>query len=229
MNDKLTELVFILDRSGSMGGLESDTIGGFNSMLEKQRNVDGEAVVTTVLFDDRYELLHDRIPIAGVLPMTDRQYFVRGGTALLDAVGRTIAKISRAWQNTAPAQRPGKVIFVITTDGQENASREFSRAQVRQMITERQNQGWEFTFLGANMDAVEEARSLGISADRAATYRCDSRGTAVNFAAVGEFLRKARTGPERADGSWKAPIEADCAGRGRPKDTGEGKRTGKKQ
>lgn len=225
IKDNLTELVFILDRSGSMGGLESDTIGGFNSMLKKQKDVEGEAVVTTVLFDDRYELLHDRIPIDGVLPMTDRQYFVRGGTALLDAVGRTIAKIGRAWENTAEPQRPGKVIFVITTDGWENASREFSRAQVRQMITERRNQGWEFTFLGANMDAVEEAESLGIGADRAATYRCDSRGTATNYVAVAEFLRKARTSSQRVDGSWKAPIEADCAGRRGQKDTGEGKGT----
>ncbi|MBP3700986.1 MAG: VWA domain-containing protein, partial [Lachnospiraceae bacterium] len=147
MKKGLTEMVFILDRSGSMAGLESDTIGGFNGMLSSQRKVEGEAVVTTVLFDDRYELLHDRIPLDGVAPITSKQYYVRGCTALLDAVGRTIQKIANVQENTAEEMWAEKVIFVITTDGLENASRECRYPQIRQMIQEKQEKlGWEFIF-----------------------------------------------------------------------------------
>lgn len=210
MKEKLTEVVFILDRSGSMGGLEGDTIGGFNSMMRRQKDLDGEAVVTTVLFDDRYELLHNRVPIKEVLPMTDRQYYVRGTTALLDAVGRTIRRIRRSHRSAADTGRPGKVIFVIITDGLENASQKFSRSQVQDMIRQCREQVWEFLFLGANMDAVAEAKSLGIEAGRAATYQSDSRGTAANFEAVGEFLRQTRSGKERPDDRWKKLVEARC-------------------
>ena len=155
MKKGLTELVFILDRSGSMSGLESDTIGGYNSLLEKQKKEDGECVISTVLFDDKYELLHDRINLKGIVPITEREYFVRGSTALLDAVGRTIDKIGNAQKHTAEEERAEKVMFVITTDGMENSSREYGYDKVRQMIERQKDKyGWEFIFLGANIDAV---------------------------------------------------------------------------
>lgn len=208
MKKGLTELVFILDRSGSMAGLESDTIGGFNSMLEKQKKVEGEAVVTTVLFDDKYELLHDRIAIDGIRPLTGEQYYVRGCTALLDAVGRTIQKLINVQKNTAEERRAEKVIFVITTDGLENASREYSREQVRRMIEEEQTRyGWEFLFLGANMDAVSEGAQLGIRADRSVTYECSSAGLSDNYQAMSCFLEEARCSAVPVGAAWKAPIE----------------------
>ena len=208
MKKGLTELVFILDRSGSMAGLESDTVGGFNGMLKKQREVEGEAVVTTVLFDDRYELLHDRSPLEGVRPLTGKQYYVRGCTALLDAVGRTICKIAGAQKNTAEEQRAEKVIVVITTDGLENASREYSYGQVHRLIEEKQKEhGWEFLFLGANMDAVSEGARLGIRAERSATYDCDSDGLSAQYQAVSCFLEQARSCAAPAGAEWKKPIE----------------------
>ena len=227
MKKGLTELVFILDRSGSMAGLESDTIGGFNAMLEKQKKVEGEATVTTVLFDDRYELLHDRIAIGGIRPLTGEQYYVRGCTALLDAVGRTIGKIANVQKNTSEEERAEKVIFVITTDGLENASREYSREQVRRMIEKEQEQyGWEFLFLGANMDAVSEGASLGIRAERAATYECSSAGLSDNYQAVSCFLEQARCSAAPVGADWKGPIEK---GRKRKKQgtekSGEAKRS----
>ena len=158
MDKNLTELVFILDRSGSMGGLESDTIGGFNSLLEKQKKVEGKCNLTTVLFDHDYELLHDRINIQAVSPLTEKDYYVRGSTALLDAVGRTISKIEHVQETTAEEYRAGKVMFVIITDGMENASREYTTKKVKSMIEAEKEKGWEFVFLGANMDAVETAR-----------------------------------------------------------------------
>jgi uncharacterized protein YegL len=185
MKKGLTELVFIIDRSGSMGGLESDTIGGFNAMLKEQRAVEGEAVVTTVLFDDRYELLHDRIDIRAVAPLTSKDYTVRGGTALLDAVGKTISKIREAQKGTAEDYRAEKVMFVIITDGQENASRKHSAASVKEQIEhQKEKHGWEFVFLGANMDAVAEAGRLGIHADHASNYSADSLGTVAAFEAM---------------------------------------------
>ena len=182
MKKNLTELVFILDKSGSMSGLEKDTIGGFNSMLEQQRKVDGECVITTVLFDNRYELLHDRIDIRAVQPITGKEYFVGGSTALLDAIGKTIHKIGTVQKNTAEDYRAEKVMFVIITDGEENASRCYSSMQIRQMIQhQKERYGWEFIFLGANIDAVETAGRFGIDADRAVDYVPDGEGTELNF------------------------------------------------
>ena len=185
MKKNLTELVFIIDRSGSMGGLESDTIGGFNAMLKEQQAVEGDAVVTTILFDDQYELLHDRIDIRAVAPLTAKDYTVRGTTALLDAVGRTIHKIRAAQQHTAENYRAEKVLFVIITDGQENASHEYSAERIKTRI-ERQKQkyGWEFVFFGANMDAVMEAGKLGIAANRAQNYCADAIGTSTAYTAM---------------------------------------------
>ncbi len=182
MKKGLTELVFILDKSGSMSGLESDTIGGFNSMLAKQKSVEGECRVTTVLFDHGYELIHDRIDINAISPMTDKEYQVGGMTALLDAVGRTVNKIGNAQKHTAEDYRAEKVMFVIITDGMENASREFTADKIKALI-ERQKEkyAWEFIFLGANIDAVETAGRYGISADRAVDYLADSKGTKLNF------------------------------------------------
>ena len=182
MKKNLTELVFILDKSGSMSGLEKDTIGGFNSMLDQQRKVDGECVITTVLFDNRYELLHDRIDIRAVQPITGKEYFVGGSTALLDAIGKTIHKIDAVQKNTTEDYRAEKVMFVIITDGEENASRCYSSMQIRQMIQhQKERYGWEFIFLGANIDAVETAGRFGIDADRAVDYVPDGEGTELNF------------------------------------------------
>ena len=189
MKKKLTELVFILDKSGSMSGLEKDTIGGFNSMLEQQRKVDGECVITTVLFDNRYELLHDRIDIRAVQPITGKEYFVGGSTALLDAIGKTIHKIGSVQKNTTEEYRAEKVMFVIITDGEENASRHYSSAQIRQMIQhQKERYGWEFIFLGANIDAVETAGRFGIDADRAVDYVPDGEGTELNFRIMSETV-----------------------------------------
>ena len=189
MKKNLTELVFVLDKSGSMSGLEKDTIGGYNSMLKEQRGVNGECIITTVLFDHRCELLHDRIDIRAVTPITGTEYFVGGSTALLDALGMTIHKIAAAQKNTAEAYRAEKVMFVIITDGEENASRQYSVRQVREMIRlEKERYGWEFIFLGANIDAVETAGRFGIDADRAVDYVPDSRGTELNFRMMSETV-----------------------------------------
>jgi len=217
MKTDLTELVFILDRSGSMSGLESDTIGGYNAMLKKQQQEPGEAIVTTVLFDDEYLLLHDRINIKGVRPITENEYFVRGTTALLDAIGRTIHKISNAQQHTSPEHRAGKVLFVITTDGMENASREYSFAKIKQMIELHQEKyGWEFIFLGANIDAIATAEGLGISADRAANYHADSQGTQLSYLAVSEAVSELRAN-RKIKKDWKASIDEDFMKRGKNK------------
>lgn len=213
MKQGLTELVFILDRSGSMSGLESDTIGGFNGMIEKQKRESGECVVTTVLFDDKYELLHDRIALPAVRPITGKEYFVRGSTALLDAIGITLGKIKNAQDNTAETGRAEKVVFVIITDGQENASREYRIERVRDMV-ERQktNAGWEFLFLGANIDAISVAAGFGIAADRAVTYRADAAGTQLNYNVVSDTLACVRAGAPIA-ANWKKRIEKDAAQR----------------
>ncbi len=213
MKKDLTELVFILDRSGSMAGLESDTIGGYNAMLRKQKAGVGEAIVTTVLFDDKYELLHDRIDIRGIKPITEKDYYVRGSTALLDAMGRTISKIGNAQRHTSDELRAEKVLFVITTDGMENASHEYDYAKIRAMV-ERQQQkyGWEFIFLGANIDAFDAAGQMGIRADRTANYHADSVGTTVNFEAVSEVVTQIR-GKKQISDDWKAAIDADYQSR----------------
>ncbi|MGM9521635.1 MAG: hypothetical protein ACI3VB_04070 [Oscillospiraceae bacterium] len=208
MKKDLTELVFILDRSGSMAGLERDTIGGYNSMLTKQQEQPGECIVTTVLFDDKYELLHDRINLRGVRPITQREYFARGMTALLDAVGMTLTKTINAQENTAEEERAEHVLFVITTDGYENASREYTYDKVRQMIEQQKRKGWEFIFLGANIDAISTAARFGIAPDRAANYNADGEGTRLNFetvSSVASDLRAAR--PVAA--TWKAAIDKD--------------------
>lgn len=193
MKKNLTELVFILDKSGSMSGLEKDTIGGCNSMLAQQRRVDGECIITTVLFDNRYELLHDRIDIRAVRPITDREYYAGGSTALLDAIGRTIHKISTAQENTAEDYRAEKVMFVIITDGEENASRDYSAERVKEMIhRQKERYGWEFIFLGANIDAVVTAGRFGIDADRAVDYVPDAQGTALNFRMMSETVASFR-------------------------------------
>jgi uncharacterized protein YegL len=210
-----TELVFILDRSGSMSGLEKDTIGGYNALLDKQKQETGDCVITTVLFDDKYELLHDRINLKGIVPLTEKEYYVRGSTALLDAVGRTISKIGNAQKHTAGEEQAEKVLVVITTDGMENASREYDYEKVRQMI-ERQKEkyGWEFLFLGANIDAVETASRFGISADRSANYHADARGTSLNFEVVSEAITQIRSCNAPLAKEWKDRIDEDYRKRG---------------
>lgn len=189
MKNNFTELVFILDRSGSMAGLENDTIGGFNSMLKKQKAASGECRITTVLFDNHYTLLHDRIDIQAVTPMTEEEYFVGGSTALLDAIGTTIHKLVGVQKNTAKDFRAEKVMFVIITDGEENSSREYSVEKIREMIErEKTKYGWEFIFLGANIDAVQTASRFGISADRAVDYVPDGEGTRLNYEAMAETV-----------------------------------------
>ena len=192
MKKGLTELVFILDKSGSMSGLETDTIGGYNSMLTKQQAVEGECRITTVLFDNNYELLHDRIDIKAVGAITEKEYAVGGSTALLDAIGRTINKIGNVQKHTADDYRAEKVMFVIITDGEENSSREYSAEKVKALIERQKTKyGWEFIFLGANIDAVQTAGRFGIAPDRAVDYLADSEGTELNFkvmsAAVATF------------------------------------------
>ncbi|MBQ4578862.1 MAG: VWA domain-containing protein [Clostridia bacterium] len=210
----LTELVFILDRSGSMGGLEADTIGGFNSMIEKQKKEAGEAYVSTVLFDNESEVIHDRVRLSEVPHLTEEQYYVRGCTALLDAVGKAIHHIGNVHKYARKEDVPQRTLFVITTDGMENASREYTYEKVRKMI-ERQKErfGWEFLFLGANIDAAREAGRFGISADRAANYHCDSAGTALNYETISDAVSKVRCcAPLSAD--WKARIDEDFEKRG---------------
>ena len=194
MNDRLTELVFILDRSGSMHGLESDTIGGFNSMLEKQRKEEGEALVSTVLFSDSSSVIHDRVPILSVEPMNDRQYTVGGCTALIDAIGGAVHHISNVHKYAREEDRPARTMFVIITDGMENASRTYSSAQVKKMIEEKKEKnGWEFIFLGANIDAVETAGRFGIDPGRSFNYHSDKRGTEVNYAVLSDVVGSFRS------------------------------------
>ena len=219
MKKDLTEIVFILDRSGSMSGLEADTIGGFNSMLEKQKKQEGEALVSTVLFDSTCEVLHDRVDIQKVEKLTDRDYYVRGCTALLDAIGGAIHHIGNVHKYIREEDVPEHVMFIITTDGMENASREYSSDRVKKMIGEKKELGWEFLFLGANIDAVETAKHFGIGSDRAVKFKNDARGIAVNYEAVSDAVCCMRSGGALSE-SWKESIEEDYAERGDAPDDG---------
>ena len=211
----MTELVFILDRSGSMSGLESDTIGGFNSMIEKQKKEEGEALVSTVLFDHESTVIHDRLPLDRVPPMTDKEYFTRGSTALLDALGGAIHHIGNVHKYARREDVPEKTLFIITTDGHENASSRYDYDKVRRMI-ERQKEkyGWEFLFLGANIDAAAEAKRFGISADRAVNYKCDAAGTALNYEVISDAVRSVRVCKPLSD-DWKKRIDEDVELRGK--------------
>ena len=209
MKKNLTEIVFILDRSGSMAGLEEDTIGGFNALIEKQRTEPGEAYVSTVLFDNFSEVIHDRVALDWVPKMTRKEYYVRGCTALLDAVGGAIKHISTVHRYAREEDRPEKTLFVITTDGMENASRRYHYPEVRQMIEkQKRDHGWEFLFLGANIDAAREAARFGITEDRAANYHADRQGTAVVYEAVSETVCNFRA-HKPMQANWKEKIDRD--------------------
>lgn len=210
MKKNLTELVFILDRSGSMSGLEADTIGGFNAMIEKQKKEEGEALISTVLFDNDMQVIHDRVPLDSVPALTEKEYFVRGCTALLDAVGGAIHHIGNVHKYAREEDRPEKTLFVITTDGMENASRRYTYDKVRSMIQhEKEKYGWEFLFLGANIDAAREAARFGIGADRAANYYADHMGTGVIYEAVSQAVCQVRNCAAPLSEDWKEKIDAD--------------------
>ena len=215
MNNNLTEIVFILDRSGSMAGLESDTIGGFNAMLDRQKKEPGEALLSAVLFSNDSQVLYDRVDIRKIEPMTEQQYRVGGCTALLDAIGGAVRHIANVHKYAREEDRPGKTVFVITTDGLENASRRYDYAEVQRMVRhEQEKYGWEFLFLGANMDAISAAGRFGIRAERAVRYAPDSAGTALNFSVVSDTVAHFRASRE-IDENWAAPIAADYRKRGK--------------
>ena len=215
MKKGLTELVFILDRSGSMVGLEKETIGGYNSLIEKQKKSQGEVYVSTVLFDGISEVLHDRIPLCEIQPMTEDEYYVRGCTALLDALGGAIHHIGNVHKYAKEEDRPEKTLFIITTDGQENSSRRYTYKKVKHMVEkQKEKYGWEFLFLGANIDAIAEAERFGIKANRAVNYECDEEGTAINFKVLSKAVSRVieysyDDCEEMLDDSWKEEIEED--------------------
>lgn len=213
MKNNMTELVFILDRSGSMAGLESDTVGGFNAMIKKQKKLRGRCLVSTVLFDDVSEVLHDRADLAKIKPMTEKEYTVRGCTALVDAIGGAIHHIGNIHKYSRKEDVPAHTVFIITTDGMENASCRYSAEKVKQMIRRQtEKYGWEFLFLGANIDAVETANRYGISKDRAVNYHCDSAGTQLNYDVMSDAICAVRMdAPLSAD--WKQRIDEDFAKR----------------
>lgn len=209
MKENLTELVFILDKSGSMHGLEADTIGGFNSLIEKQKKEDGKALVTTVLFDDKTEVIHDRVDLEYIRNMSSEQYVTGGTTALLDAVGGAVSHIRKIHKYIRPEDVPAKTLFIITTDGMENASRRFTYDKVKKLIKhQNEKYGWEFIFLGANIDAAETAVNMGISKDRAADYISDHEGTALNYSVLSEVTSAIRSGIGVAPG-WSKSITDD--------------------
>ena len=215
MKKNLTEIVFILDRSGSMAGLEKDTIGGFNAMLEKQKREPGKALVSTVLFDNTADVIHDRLPLHRVPRLTDREYYVRGCTALLDAVGGAITHIRRVHKYIREEDRPEKTLFVITTDGYENASHQYSSDKVKELIQQQKECGWEFLFLGANIDAVQEAAKFGIDEACAVDYCCDARGTELNYEVLSAAVSQVRSSGagKKLGRGWKKRIEEDYAER----------------
>lgn len=213
VKNNVTELVFILDRSGSMGGLESDTIGGFNSLIEKQKKQDGECYVSTVLFDNVSEVIHDRVKLSEIKPMTEKEYFVRGCTALIDAIGGAVKHISTVHKYARPEDVPEHTMFVITTDGLENASHKYSSDEVKKMIERhKEADGWEFLFIGANIDSVETAKHFGIGADRAVNYKADKKGTHVLFETVGKTVCAMRKSAPIAE-DWCEEINADFESR----------------
>lgn len=213
MRKGLTEIVFILDRSGSMAGLELDTIGGYNSMLDRQKREEGEALVSTVLFDDRSEVLHDRVPLGEMEHISVTEYYVRGCTALLDAVGGAIHHIDNVQKYAREEDRPEKTLFIITTDGMENASRLYSYEKVKKMVEhQKEKHGWEFLFLGANIDAIKTAKQFGIREDHAVNYESDSAGTQLNYEVLSKAVSQVRTNtcmPQALTSAWKEDIEAD--------------------
>ena len=215
MKNNITELVFILDRSGSMEGLEKDTIGGFNAMIEKQKKQDGACYVSTVLFDDVSEVLHDRVKLGDVQKMTNKDYYVRGCTALMDAIGGAIHHIGNIHKYARNEDVPAHTMFVITTDGYENASRRYDSETVKKMI-ERQKEkyGWEFLFIGANIDAVETAARYGIDKDRAVNYQADVKGTEIVYETVTKAVSSIRAGAN-LDADWSKDIDADYQRRGK--------------
>ena len=209
MKKDFTELVFILDRSGSMGGLETDTIGGFNSLIEKQKKEDGTAVVSTVLFDDQMEIIYDRVNLSEVKKLTDKEYYVRGCTALLDAVGSTIRHIESVQKGLSDEEKPEKTLFVITTDGFENASKEYTYKSVKSLIDKSKENGYEYLFLGANIDAAQEAERIGIQRSNAATFVNDKKGIDINYDAICKtvsHVRKMKAVPE----GWSKSIEENA-------------------
>ena len=213
MKNNMTELVFILDRSGSMAGLESDTVGGFNAMIQKQKKQEGECLVSTVLFDHQSRVIHDRILLADVPPMTEEDYAVGGCTALLDAVGSAIKHIGNIHKYAGKQDVPAHTLFVIMTDGQENASRCYDAAQIREMIgRQKEKYGWEFMFIGANIDAVETARVYGIGRERAVNYHADSKGTRVVYDAVSSLVDTVRA-DEPIGEQWSKNIDEDYRSR----------------
>lgn len=215
MRNDLTELVFILDKSGSMHGLEADAIGGFNSLVEKQKKEDGKALVTTVLFDDKTEVVLDRVDLENIRNMTSEQYVTGGTTALLDAVGGAVSHIRKIHKYIRPEDVPAKTLFIITTDGMENASRRFTYDKVKKLIKhQNEKYGWEFIFLGANIDAAETAVSMGISRDRAADYISDHEGTALNYSVLSEVTSAIRSGIGVSP-DWSKSISDDISRRKR--------------
>ena len=216
MKENLTELVFILDKSGSMSGLEKDTIGGFNSFIKKQKEEAGDAILSTILFSDRFDVLHDRINIKEVKELTDKDYFASGCTALLDAIGYSIKHIMKVHNELNDEEKPSKTLFVITTDGYENSSKEFSYSTIKKLIEERREAGWEFIFLGANIDSVKEAETLGIDKDFAVNYNCDTEGVDINYKALSKAVASMReTGKIKS--SWRESIDNDYESRDKKK------------
>lgn len=212
MRKGLTEVIFILDRSGSMSGLEADTIGGFNSMIAKQKKEEGEAYISTVIFDDKTEVLYDRVPVSKIEPMNDKQYYVRGCTALLDALGGAIHHIGNVHKYAREEERPEKTLFIITTDGMENSSRQYSYEKVKKMV-ERQKKkyGWEFLFLGANIDAIEVAERFGIAANRAINYESDCQGTQLNYEVLSRTVSEFRACECDDEADMDEMFEVCCA------------------
>ena len=221
MRKELTEIVFILDRSGSMSGLERDTIGGYNSLIQKQKKEEGDAYISTVLFDDKQEVLHDRKTLQEITPLTENDYYVRGCTALLDAIGGAIHHIGNVHKYAREEDRPEKTLFIITTDGMENSSHRYTYDEVKNMIQRQKEKfGWEFLFLGANIDAAAEARRFGIPKERAVDYHADTAGTTVNYKALSKAVSRVRKcadadSMDEALCNWDEDIRADYASRSR--------------